>query len=65
MGDKGNDGNGNGDKKKREAPAKTARRRKKKGAAVSVKIPQVFPSTKCKLRLLRLERVKGNIYNNI
>jgi 26S proteasome regulatory subunit T2 len=62
MGDKGNDGNGNGDKKKREAPtSKTVKRRKKKGAAVSVKIPQVFPSTKCKLRLLRLERVKGNI----
>jgi 26S proteasome regulatory subunit T2 len=58
MGDKGNE-----DKKKKEAPAaRTVKRRKKKGAAVSVKIPQVLPSTKCKLRLLRLERVKGK-YN--
>ena len=58
MGDKG--GNGNEDKKKKEAPAaRTVKRRKKKGAAVSVKIPQVMPSTKCKLRLLRLERIKG------
>jgi 26S proteasome regulatory subunit T2 len=46
-------------KKKPVAPAAlTAKRRRKKGAAPSVKIPQIFPTSKCKLRLLKLERVK-------
>ena len=57
MGDKGND-----EKKKNAPPAPTARamikKRRKKGPAASVKIPQIFPTSKCKLRLLKLERVK-------
>lgn len=59
----GNNGNGKkdeeGDKKKRAPPSvSTTRRRRKKGAATAVKIPQVFPTSKCKLRLLKLERIK-------
>jgi len=52
------------EEKKEEKPSKTApapssiRRKRKKGAAHAVKIPQVFPSSKCKLRLLKLERIK-------
>ena len=48
------------DKKKKTpmAPAKSGKRRKKKGPAASVKIPVIFPTSKCKLRLLKLERVK-------
>jgi 26S proteasome regulatory subunit T2 len=34
------------------------KRRKKKGPSTAVKIPQVFPNSKCKLRLLKLERIK-------
>jgi 26S proteasome regulatory subunit T2 len=46
-------------KKKNPAPtARTIRRRKKKGAASVVKIPVVQPTSKCKLRLLKLERIK-------
>lgn len=46
-------------KPKRQAPAANLnRRRKKKGPATGVKIPQVFPTSKCKLRLLKLERIK-------
>jgi 26S proteasome regulatory subunit T2 len=36
----------------------TRRKRKKKGPPAAVKIPQVFPTSKCKLRLLKLERIK-------
>jgi len=36
----------------------TRRKRKKKGPPAAVKIPQVYPSSKCKLRLLKLERIK-------
>jgi 26S proteasome regulatory subunit T2 len=51
------------EKKKKEAKPPSAgggpsRRRKKKGPAVAVKIPTVHPTTKCKLRLLKLERIK-------
>lgn len=46
-------------KKKNPAPApRSAKRRKKKGPSAAVKIPQVFPNSKCKLRLLKLERIK-------
>lgn len=45
--------------KKNNAPApRSARRKRKKGPAAAVKIPQVFPTSKCKLRLLKLERIK-------
>ena len=55
MGDKDAD-----EKKKKNpvAPKLAGKRRKKKGPAASVKIPQIFPTSKCKLRLLKLERVK-------
>jgi len=51
----------NKDGKKKKAPvpvARSARRRKRKGPSTAVKIPQVFPTSKCKLRLLKLERIK-------
>jgi len=62
MGDP-NQGDGNKDEKvkkqKPQAPsAKSAKRRKRRGAPAAVKIPQVFPTSKCKLRLLKLERIK-------
>merc|ERR1712087_357478 len=47
--------------KKYEAPAPTRVGRKKKkkpGPSVSAHIPTVVPTSKCKLRLLKLERVK-------
>jgi len=41
------------------APTRVGRKKKKKpGPAMSSKIPTVVPTTKCKLRLLKLERVK-------
>lgn len=40
------------------AGAKSLKRRKRRGAAAAVKIPQVFPTSKCRLRLLKLERIK-------
>ena len=47
--------------KKYEAPAPTRvgkKKKKKTGPAQSARIPTVVPSTKCKLRLLKLERIK-------
>ena len=47
------------DKPQKKKPAPTAsKRRKKKGPVPVAKIPNVFPSSKCKLRLLKLERIK-------
>eukprot|EP01083_Nonionella_stella_P002652 7594_1 len=49
------------DKKKWEPPAPTRVGRKKKrvkGSKAVAKLPSVFPSTKCKLRQLRQERIK-------
>ena len=34
------------------------RRRKNRGTGTSGKMPKVYPTSKCKLRLLRLERIK-------
>ena len=34
------------------------KRRKRKGTAVAAKLPKVFPTAKCKLRGLKLERIK-------
>lgn len=45
-------------KKKNPAPAARTVRRKKRGPANVVKIPTVTPTSKCKLRLLKLERIK-------
>mmetsp|Transcript_38881 Transcript_38881/g.78420 ORF Transcript_38881/g.78420 Transcript_38881/m.78420 type:complete len:440 (+) Transcript_38881:32-1351(+) len=41
-----------------QAPMKTGRRRKRKGPSTGVKLPDVFPTSKCKLRLLKLQRIK-------
>lgn len=42
--------------------ARGGRRRKKKGPATGVKLPDVFPTTKCKLRLLKLQRIKVRLW---
>lgn len=47
--------------KKYEAPAPTRlgkKKKKKSGPAASQRIPTVLPNAKCKLRLLKLERIK-------
>ncbi|CAI2368438.1 unnamed protein product [Moneuplotes crassus] len=47
------------DEKRREAaPLKIGRKKKKKSVYDAVKLPKVTPSGKCRLRLLRQERVK-------
>lgn len=48
-------------KKKRfepKAPLHHGRRKRRKGPSTAVRIPQVFPTSKCRLRLLKLERIK-------
>lgn len=45
------------EKKAAKAPS-VIKRRRKKGPVPVAKTPQVFPSSKCKLRLLKLERIK-------
>merc|ERR1711959_479695 len=47
-------------KKKRHDPAPLTRvgKKKKKGPTKNAKTPQIFPTQKCRLRLLKLERVK-------
>ncbi len=48
-------------KKKKFEPrpaARSGRRRRRKGPSTAVRIPQVFPTSKCKLRLLKLDRIK-------
>lgn len=45
--------------KKREAPPqRVGRKKKKKGVDTASKLPTVTPNTKCRLRLLKLERIK-------
>lgn len=34
------------------------KRKKKKGPSVATRIPAIYPTSKCKLRLLKLERIK-------
>jgi 26S proteasome regulatory subunit T2 len=47
------------EKAKNQPPAgKSLNRRKRRGEAIAAKIPQVFPTSKCRLRLLKLERIK-------
>lgn len=48
-------------KKKKFEPrsgAVTRRRRKKKGPSIASRTPAVYPTSRCKLRLLKLERIK-------
>eukprot|EP01104_Vermistella_antarctica_P006362 TRINITY_DN17065_c0_g1_i1.p1 TRINITY_DN17065_c0_g1~~TRINITY_DN17065_c0_g1_i1.p1 ORF type:complete len:443 (-),score=169.63 TRINITY_DN17065_c0_g1_i1:139-1467(-) len=60
-------GGGKDDKKKEEEkkkyepppPSRIGRRKRKKGGpSASKKLPQVTPTTRCKLRLLKMERIK-------
>ena len=56
-----NNRDGRNQKKKYEpppAPQRIGRKKKKKGLEAASKIPTVTPSAKCRLRLLKLERVK-------
>jgi 26S proteasome regulatory subunit T2 len=47
------------EKRRQEAaPARIGRKKKKRGVEASSKLPQVNPVSKCRLRLLRQERVK-------
>jgi 26S proteasome regulatory subunit T2 len=49
------------EKKKHEGytpPARTGRKKARKGPEAAAKIPTVTPHTKCRLRLLKLERIK-------
>ncbi|CAM9899518.1 unnamed protein product [Ectocarpus sp. 12 AP-2014] len=39
-------------------PMRTGKKKRKKGPSVAVRTPQVFPTAKCRLRLLKLERIK-------
>ncbi len=58
----GKSGDGKKDEKKKWVPPKPTRigkkRKKAKGPQAAYKLPTVVPITKCKLRLLRLERIK-------
>lgn len=59
----GGEGGSNGDKKKKKyepppAPTRTGRKKKKRGPEAVHKLPTVTPTAKCRLRLLKLERVK-------
>lgn len=47
-------------RKKFEArpPTRVGKKKRKRGPQAAAKIPPVFPNTKCKLRLLKLERIK-------
>ena len=64
----GGQGPGQGDQKKEDKTkkkkfeprpaARSGRRRRRKGPSAAVRIPQVFPTSKCKLRLLKLDRIK-------
>jgi len=57
-------GGGDGDKKKPKKkyeppiPTRIGKRKKKKGPSVANKLPAVTPHSMCKLRLLKLERIK-------
>jgi len=60
----GKDKDKDGDKKKkkrfepRPATTRSGRRRRRKGPSGLSKLPTIVPSSKCKLRLLKLDRVK-------
>jgi 26S proteasome regulatory subunit T2 len=48
-------------KKKRfepRPPTRVGKKKRRKGPAASTKVPTVYPTAKCKLRLMKLERIK-------
>ncbi|CAM9302111.1 unnamed protein product, partial [Discosporangium mesarthrocarpum] len=53
---------GKDEKKKKKfeprPPMRTGKKKRKKGPSAAVRTPQVFPTAKCRLRLLKLERIK-------
>ena len=60
-GGEGGKKNDKGEKKKYEPPVPTRvgkKRKKTKGPDTASKLPMVTPHTKCKLRLLKQERIK-------
>ncbi|XP_050371367.1 26S proteasome regulatory subunit 4 homolog B-like [Argentina anserina] len=59
-GDQQGDQNPNGDKKEPAAPPARVgkKQRKQKGPEAANRLPSIRPLTKCKLRLLKLERIK-------
>jgi 26S proteasome regulatory subunit T2 len=47
------------EKRRQEAgPQRIGKKKKKRGIESSTKLPQITPSSKCRLRLLRQNRVK-------
>jgi len=58
-----NNNNKDGDEKKKKKKfqpiaARTGRKRRRRGAAPAQRVPKIFPTSKCKLRLMKLTRVK-------
>ncbi|KZV97412.1 hypothetical protein EXIGLDRAFT_832820, partial [Exidia glandulosa HHB12029] len=59
QGDKDKDKKAQEQKKKWEPPLPTrVGKKKKRGPDPSKKLPQVYPTTRCRLRLLKMERIK-------
>jgi 26S proteasome regulatory subunit T2 len=55
----GNDKDKKQEKKKWEPPLPTrVGKKKKKGPDASTKLPKVFPTSRCKLKLLKMDRIK-------
>ena len=49
------------EKKKYEPPVPTRIGKKRKGPIVANKLPGVTPNVKCRLRLLKMERIKDHL----
>lgn len=63
MGNQQQSGRGQDRKKKKKKfeprpPTRVGKKKRRRGPQTAAKIPPVFPATKCKLRLLKLERIK-------
>jgi len=60
MADDGKDDNDKKEetKKPQSAPPRQTKKKRQKGPSAAVRLPQVGPTSKCKLRLSRMERVK-------
>eukprot|EP00171_Calliarthron_tuberculosum_P010445 IDg10445t1 len=61
------DGSRNGQQKKKKyepppAPTRVGRKKKRRGPEAASKLPTVTPTAKCRLRLLKLDRVKDYLY---
>jgi 26S proteasome regulatory subunit T2 len=59
----GKDGKGkDGEKKKKRfeprPPTRVGKRKRRKGPSAAAKLPKVYPTLKCKLRMMKLERIK-------